>query len=483
MTPGLSIRHRLVLTHIGLTVLLLTALGVGSFVWYEGRQRQLLDHFLLTEAQLALDSCSSYWQNQTEVHLQSSNFQAYLNAYWQRRLNRPLLFKTTIYLLDLQNQVISASNHALSLEKAIRQLETSATFVTIRNAPEPFRVLNEPWYENHKLVGEIRVACLLADKGTSTWSFLGVLAILLTGSIIFSSALGTLLISRALRPVAKMSATAAHLSETHLEDRLPQPPGNDEIGLLASTLNQLLDRLALDRSFQERLVEDLSHQLRTPLTILRGRNENLLNKSDLPPRWREVFEDNLMDVDQIVSFLNTMLKLAQLEKGLEQVNWEKQSLSLLTHEIVEEMSPLWEDKELRLVPQWEGSPTEWENLPPLKTALDPVTAKQALMNVLDNTYRHAPPGSKVRIDFHQGVSPQKVREITLTITNQGPPIPTESLEKIFQRFYRLPEDRESEGYGLGLAIARSMMEQQKGRLRALNPLEGGAAFEFVWPAV
>ena len=190
-----------------------------------------------------------------------------------------------------------------------------------------------------------------------------------------------------------------------------------------------------------------------------------------------------MDVDQIVSFLNTMLKLAQLEKGLEQVNWEKQSLSLLTREIVEEMSPLWEDKELRLVPQWEGSPTEWENLPLLQTALDPVTAKQALMNVLDNAYRHAPPGSKVRIDFHQGVSPQKVREIILTITNQGPPIPAESLEKIFQRFYRLPEDRESEGYGLGLAIARSMMEQQKGRLRALNPLEGGAAFEFVWPAV
>ncbi len=483
MTSGLSIRHRLVLTHIGLTVLLLTALGIGSFVWYEGRQRQLLDHFLLTEARLALDACTSYWQGQNEVKLDSNDFQAYLRNYWQRRLNRPLLFKTTIYLLNLDNQVVSASNRALSLEKAIRQLETSATYVTVRSAPEPFRVLNEPWFHHQKLVGEIRVACLLADDGTTTWGFLGVLAILLTGSILFSSALGTLLISRALRPVAKMSSTAAHLSESHLEDRLPQPPGKDEIGLLASTLNQLLDRLALDRSFQESLVEDLSHQLRTPLTILRGRNESILSKGDLPARWREVFEDNLLDVDQIVSFLNTMLNLAQLEKGLEQVNWEKQSVSALTQELVEEMSPLWEDKELRLVPQWEGVPTEWKSLPPLQTLLDPVTAKQALMNVLDNAYRHAPPGSKVKLDFHQGISPLKVREITLTITNQGPPIPSESLEKIFQRFYRLPEDRASEGYGLGLAIARSMMERQKGRLRALNPLEGGAAFEFVWPSI
>ena len=481
MRSGISIRQRLTVTHVGLTFVLLATLGWVSYLYFETNQEHILDDFLKNEAKTILVSCDNFWKSHSDisVNLQDSVFQKFLQNYWSARLNEPSPFKSTIFLFDSSGRVVGSSNQALHLEGHLSRLDKSReTFKTVTFRGPPYRVLDRNWTFKGRRLGSVSVACLLTDKNATAWGFGLTLFLLLAASVLVSSFLGAFLIEKAFKPVAEMARAASRISETNLKDRLPEPPGNDEVGFLSRTLNALLQRLEVDKSFQENLVQDLSHQLRTPLTVLRGRNENALNLLEDRPRVREVLEDNLMDIDQIVAFLNTMLHLAKLENGLETTQKVREDVLHVIKELGEELQPLWEEKNLHFVVSKEGEDISWENFPATWQVFDPFQTRQALMNILDNAYRYAPEGSRIRVDFSENCDDEIV--FKLTIFNEGPPIPQDSMEKIFKRFFRVRGQPETEGFGLGLAIARSLMESQHGHLRAFNPPQGGAAFELSW---
>jgi two-component system heavy metal sensor histidine kinase CusS len=258
---------------------------------------------------------------------------------------------------------------------------------------------------------------------------------------------------------------------------------------MAGTLNKLLAQLEQDFQFEEALVGQLSHELRTPLTILRARNEMSLERKPQAAAFQSILEDNLADIDQIVSLLNSLLNLARIDGRKDLVEWSTCDLSLVLRDLIEELTPLWEEKDLGFRLALPGQ-TEWSRCPPLNVRGDPILLRQAFLNVLTNAFKYTPAGSRIHLSVEAvGTAAEPLWRVVFQ--NPGPPIPDESLDLVFKRFYRVeiqdPDLYEQasglgqKGFGLGLSISKTMVELHNGTIRAFNPPEGGAAFEIHLP--
>jgi signal transduction histidine kinase len=266
-----------------------------------------------------------------------------------------------------------------------------------------------------------------------------------------------------------MALAAGKISEQNLDSRIPLPPGNDDLTKLAVTLNGLLARLETDYAFQERLVGELTHQLKTPLTILRGRNEVALTTLKRVGEYRELVEDNLSDIDALVNLLNTLLELARLDSRIDRLRTVPVDLDFVVARLAEDLEPLWLSKDLHF--RREGSP--------VMIQADPEGLRQILTNLYDNAWKYAPPGAEVTTRWE--LAPGGT-EVVLTVANQGPTIPEDDLERIFRRFYRSTPaaGAQARGAGLGLSIVRSLVGLHGGSIRARNTGDG-VAFEIRWP--
>ena len=221
-----------------------------------------------------------------------------------------------------------------------------------------------------------------------------------------------------------------------------------------------------DYAFQERLVSELTHQLKTPLTILRGRNELGLTTLRSAPELKELVEDNLSDIDGLVNLLNALLELARYDSRIDRLRTVPVELRKLVEQLKDELAPLWQSKNLEL--RVEGGP--------LTVEADPEALRQILTNLYDNSWKFAPAGTIIVTKLEAGAG-----QAFVTVSNAGPPILDEDLERIFKRFFRSASAVPQPGSGLGLSIVKSLVELHGGKVRAFNPPEGGAAFVFSLP--
>jgi signal transduction histidine kinase len=208
-----------------------------------------------------------------------------------------------------------------------------------------------------------------------------------------------------------------------------------------------------------------------------------------PEPIKRVLEDNLADIDNIVSLLNTLLNLARLDSRMEPVSSEPSDLLPLLRDLVEELDPLWDEKQIRFRLSLAGK-TEWDQAEPLMAVGDPFLLRQVFLNLLTNAFKYTPAWGEIGIVIDTAGTRDRPAWRVI-VSNPGPAIPEEALELVFKRFYRVEAQHperfehasglEQPGFGLGLSIAKSMVELQNGRIRAFNPVEGGAAFEVLLP--
>jgi signal transduction histidine kinase len=463
------------LAFLGLLVLALGSLGVISLWWFQRDESQGLDEFLQAEAQ----GVSSRLEGMHEGLLLAGNrrtkdideaLRAELKNFLAQRLNRPIPYKTTLLILDAKGTVLAQSNQALDLRGPLPVLAPGETKIEdIRGHGPSYRVLTSSVTLEGSSPVRFRVACLLASLDVPMARFLTGLVVVLGGSLILLSILGAGLILLTLRPVRSMTLAAGQISEQNLDSRIPVPPGNDDLTKLAATLNGLLARLEADYAFQERLVGELTHQLKTPLTILRGRNEVALTTLKRVGEFRELVEDNLSDIDSLVNLLNTLLELARLDSRIDRPSTVPVDLDFVVARVAEDLEPLWLSKDLQF--RREGKP--------VMIQADPEGLRQILTNLYDNAWKYAPAGATVMTRWEPTPGGNG---LLLTVANQGPHIPESDLEPIFRRFYRSgkPAGDSPRGAGLGLSIVRSLVNLHGGTIRARNT-EDGVAFEIRWP--
>jgi heavy metal sensor kinase len=277
---------------------------------------------------------------------------------------------------------------------------------------------------------------------------------------LFAAALGGLYLSRrALAPVRDMIDRANRISPHHLSERVPIPIADDEIHSLALTLNDLLSRLQRAFESQERFIADASHEIKTPLAILRGELDVFRSRPRTPEEVSLFVENSLQEMTHLSRLVEDLLILARVDAGSAVVTKEPLQVEEIVFDVISKLEVLGRPKgvKIRFI-LGESNLTEGSSF---STQGDSDLLRILFKNLLENALKYSPPDQIVQVSLQEDL-----HWIYLEITDRGPGIPKEILPKIFERFYRgpIPDPSQAKGAGLGLAIVQKIAEVHGGKV-------------------
>jgi signal transduction histidine kinase len=266
-------------------------------------------------------------------------------------------------------------------------------------------------------------------------------------AVLLASLIGYGLATAGLRPVEAMRRRAAEVSLTGDDERLPLPAARDEVRRLGETLNDMLDRLrrAFDRERQ--FVADASHEMRTPIAVLKTELEGALRTAELRPIVRESLVAAIEECDHLAQLAEDLLVLARSADGQLPVRPERMDAAATLRRVRERFLDRAAQHDRRV---------DVEAPAGLEVDADPLRLRQALGNLLDNALRHGT-GDVVLCARHSDGG------VELEVRDRGPGIPEDMRDSAFERFTRGDEARTRGGAGLGLAIVRAIAEAHGGR--------------------
>ncbi|HEY3959464.1 MAG TPA: HAMP domain-containing sensor histidine kinase [Solirubrobacteraceae bacterium] len=312
-------------------------------------------------------------------------------------------------------------------------------------------------------VGEPLAAVAHAQSGVArTFVLAGALA--LAGALLAAYVVGT----RVSRPLRRMAAVAARVDAGDLHPRMHDDGGqSEEVKVMADSFNHMLDRLTDAFAGQRAFVADASHELRTPLTVIRGQLE-LLSAQEHPhgEEVRRVERLVQAEIARMGRLVDDLLLLAKTEQA--------QFLRVEPIDLPVYVRELWDGTSLLARRRFELGA-----IPAGRLTADPDRLAQALRNLIGNAIDHTVPERglvRMRVEHAAGRGYATKAGIRFTVEDDGPGIPAEQLERVFDRFHRTDaaRDRASGGTGLGLAIVRAIAEAHGGRVTAGASSEGGA---------
>ena len=281
---------------------------------------------------------------------------------------------------------------------------------------------------------------------------------------------GYVLARRALQPIDHLGAEARRINAERLHERLSVPNKRDEIGRLAAVINDTLARL--ESSFQQlrRFTADASHELRTPLSVIRGIGEMNLRETRTPAEYKDAMGSMLEEVDRLTRVVDSLLQLSRGDAGTVKLSREAVDLGQLTRDVVASLSILAEERQQRV---------HVDAADNVLIFADRLVLRDAITNVIDNAIKYSPHQSAIDVRVHRDGD-----HAELSVTDQGPGIPAEHRERIFDRFARLDDARTriDGGTGLGLAIVRDVAGRHGGAVR-VEDSQHGARFVVTLPCV
>lgn len=350
-------------------------------------------------------------------------------------------------------------------------LSGQEVFRTVRVEDTLIRIYTTPVVHGGQIVGAVQEGFSLDDVQQTLAAFRWILILALPATLALASGGGLFLASRTLRPVDQITRAAQSISAHDLSQRLNLNLPDDELGRLARTFDAMIARL--DEAFrrQRRFTADASHELRTPLTIIKGDLSLALARPRDADYYHQVLAEIDEEVDHMRRLVERLLALARADAEGLTLNRETVHLSALLTDLIEQTRPLAEAKGLALTAQI---------APDLTASVDPDAVTQVVLNLLENAIKYTPSG-RVRLSAHRARPDSS--EILIAISDSGPGIPAEHLPHIFDRFYRADgaRSRELGGAGLGLAIAKQLVEMHGGAIRVESTPGRGSEFRFTLP--
>jgi signal transduction histidine kinase len=288
-------------------------------------------------------------------------------------------------------------------------------------------------------------------------------------ALLVSLVLATLLAWRATRPLRQAAATArAIIEKDDFTARIPNPAGSGELAVLARQLNSLLDKNAAHVRVLRETLDNLAHDMRTPLTRLRGTAEHALGDGGDPAEARSALAACVDETDHVLHLLEVLLDVSAAEAGVLPLRREKIDLSALAARAADLYREVAEAKGIRVV---------LDLAPAAPLDGDPVRIGQALSNLVDNALKYTPDGGTVTLAT--AVLPGTV---TATVSDSGPGVPDAEREAVWRRLYRGDASRSQRGLGLGLTLVRAVAEAHGGTASVGDAPGGGARFQMGFPA-
>ena len=300
---------------------------------------------------------------------------------------------------------------------------------------------------------ELRVLRSLRTRFLSIW-----LAIVLLGFVIVFYAT-----RRMLGHVREITEAASRIGQSDLSSRVPDTRGNDEIGHLARTLNHMLDRIENSVHQLHTITDSLAHDLRSPLTAIRGKLETALS-NEVSSDYAESIVSAIDELDRLTEFLNTSLDVAEAKADALRLSRIEIDMVKLVGGMIDLYEPCMSDK---------GLAVQFRNAGSVRVLADPALLHRVIANLLDNELKHLPASCKLcvslRADDHMA---------TLTVEDNGPGFDVEVERHLFKRGVK---GRESRGHGLGLAFVEAVVHVHGGSVTATNRPEGGAQLTVTLP--
>jgi len=286
----------------------------------------------------------------------------------------------------------------------------------------------------------------------------------LSVGILAAAAVGYWMAGRALAPLAQLARATRAIDITNLQQRVPVRGADDELDDVAHAFNQALERVEHAVAEMRQFSAALAHELRTPLAILRGECELVLRQSLSPGELRQRLATQLDEFDKLARLINQILTLARAEGGEIVLAREAVDLAALSGSIVEQLEPVADAREVSLSCEATGA---------VSVRGDKGWLERLLLILLDNAIKFTPGGGRVSVALGR-----EEGWAVLDVSDTGPGIPPESLTHIFERFYRADpaRSRQTEGAGLGLALAKWIVDHHAGTIVAANRSEGGSRF-------
>src|SRR6185312_5667833 len=356
------------------------------------------------------------------------------------------------------------------------QLDLQSRAFAVAGIQQEFRWNEQPYLGSSRYIqlrrGSIHVFLALSSEYVSrTVSILGfALAVIVPIFLVGTVGGGYWLSRRALRPVDEITEAARTIGIGDLSERLPVPKTKDELQRLIETWNGMLDRLEASVDRISQFTSDASHELRTPVAIIRLAAESALRRTRSESEYQAALRRILKQSESMTGLIEDLLFLARTDVERIPVGDERIDLGRLIEGLCADLAPLAVEKNIALKYELPSEPATMRGrLPDLR---------RLLLILLDNGIKYTPDGGEVavKLSFDSEVA-------VVTVEDTGPGIPEEARAHLFERFFRVDpsRNRESGGHGLGLALAQAIVQQHNAAM-TLQPSAGcGSKFSVSLP--
>ena len=481
-----SIRFKVLLWYM---IILTATLLIFSTILYGIFDKFLinsLDDLISSRAEGLVNSIEAYWvspQTGKSVGIEPSgdklkNFEMIGRDWVEEKRKDPELLRVFAQILDTKGERLFATRNMpfiTPLKKSdfddiLRGEDSFDTLpgTTINGEKTKFRVYTKPVIEDGKVKYVVQVTGPIDLISLALNNLIFILFFLLPLTILLAAIPGVLLARLTLRPIGSMVKTLRQITAENLKLKIHIPDTKDEIRRLADTFNEMIERL--DRSFssQQSFIQDISYELKMPLVALREDLEMAVKKQLSKEEYDTIMRKGLEEIDKFSIIIDDLLVLAKFDNSQMPLEIKKVSLTGIVGGAVKEVKISAEEKDISLSSFLQDT---------IMLDGDKAQIKRLFINLVDNAIKYTNRKGKITVSAHRD---DKFANINVTDTGVG--MPEDELLYIFDRFYQITKPRSNKrGFGLGLSIAKSIVESHKGKISVESQIGKGSTFTVSLP--
>jgi len=281
---------------------------------------------------------------------------------------------------------------------------------------------------------------------------------------------GAIISTRALSRIDSIIKKTEEITAQNLDLQIAGGEYHDEYGRLVRTMNNMIQRIKLSVDYMNQFSLSAAHELKTPLTILRGEIEVTLKSPKTPEAYKEVLESNYQETLRLIKIVDNLFFIARVDHSTVQLNKTEVSAKLFLTQILQNLKALGEEKNISFVVDCSDA---------LKLLIDKEMMRQVIGNLVDNAIKYGDENQTIKITCEENE-----RSISISVSNSGEGIPQKELPFIFNRFYRVENsrNRKTGGIGLGLSVAKSIVDWHKGEITVTSIPNEMTTFTISLPA-